>query len=82
MHKPTDKACAKEININPHNYRGEDPCDSDNLKVKIETNVSIICNKNIYYIKKSNISVKMFVNRVIVHICNLHAGNNLQLVNA
>ena len=57
MHKPSDKACAKEININPHNYRGEDPCDSDNLKVKIETNVSIICNKKIYYIKKSKRSM-------------------------
>jgi len=82
MHKPSDKACAKEININPHNYCGEDPCNLDNLKVKIETNVSIICNKNIYYIKKSNISVKMFVNRVRVHLCNLQAGNNSQFVNA
>ena len=57
MHKPSDKACAKEININPHNYCGEDPCNLDNLKVKIETNVSIICNKNIYYIKKSKRSM-------------------------
>jgi hypothetical protein len=30
VNKPTEKACAKEINIDPHNYRGEDPCDLDN----------------------------------------------------
>jgi hypothetical protein len=56
VNKPTEKACAKEINIDPHNYRGEDPCDLDNLKVKIETDVSIIYNKKIYYIKYSKTS--------------------------
>lgn len=30
MHKPTYEAIAKEINIDPHNYNRENPCDLDN----------------------------------------------------
>jgi hypothetical protein len=46
MHKPTYEAIAKEINIDPHNYNGENPCDLDNLKVKTEIDVSITNNKS------------------------------------
>jgi len=30
MYKATYEAIAKEINIDPHNYNGENPCDFDN----------------------------------------------------
>ena len=46
MHKPTYEAIAKEINIDPHNYNGENPCDLDNLKVKTEIDVSVTNNKS------------------------------------
>lgn len=65
MHKPTYEAIAEEINIDPHNYNGENPRDLDNLKVKTEIGVSITNNKSYAkLINKWKAKVKTFDNKV------------------